>query len=894
MSQKVLSISHRMSLRKPQEDSLYALSKICDLLPLEKGADIAKCIEIIKAESGLKEFEEFEHTFPSFCFALATGVGKTRLMGACITYLFLTEGVKNFFVLAPNLTIYEKLKADFTPNTPKYVFQGISEFAINPPILVTGENYESGKGVSSGQISDIVESVYINVFNVSKINSEVRGGKAPRIKRLSEYVGQSYFDYLSGLDDLVLIMDESHRYRADAGMKAINELNPILGIELTATPQVERGARSIPFKNVAYSYSLAQAMKDGFVKEPAVATRKDFDPNNFDADSLERLKLEDGIRLHETAKAELEVYARQTSRKRVKPFMLIVAEDTAHADSLLQIIEDNSFFEGRYKGKALTVHSKQGSAEQDEMVAKLLQVEDPNNPTEIVIHVNKLAEGWDVTNLYTIVPLRAANSRTLVEQSIGRGLRLPYGKRTGVEAVDTLTIVSHDKFQEIVNDARRPDSIIRRGIVLGEDIPTEGMRAVTIEPVFMLQQESMTTPPVSATEAGTPPTATSPTSRTLDAQQVMVQRETLKVMKEFERLPSSSELLKPAIQEQIAAKVRENLAPRQGYLPDLDPHKDIPSMVKETAHAYCAYSIDIPRIVVVPVGDVSATFNDFDLEPPDFRPPPVEQEILVQSLEDEGRRYLKALSLTDHKKPEDYLVSGLMDYDDINYDDHSQLLYKLSRQMVDHLRSYLKDDEAVKNVLLFYNKNLIELIHSQMEHHYEENVAGFEGTVSKGFITLAECSYSIPNNEIPRDFKAPVSNPTEIRKMLFTGFKKCYFPTLKFDSDSERMLVMLFERESVVRKWLRPPDKVFQLDYRHGENYEPDFVVETEDARFLFEVKRRSDLEHPDVIAKRDAAVTWCKYATKATGLPWRYILVPHDAIGDSASFNGLVSRFGC
>jgi type III restriction enzyme len=47
--------------------------------------------------------------------------------------------------------------------------------------------------------------------------------------------------------------------------------------------------------------------------------------------------------------------------------------------------------------------------------------------------------------------LRAANSKTLVEQSIGRGLRLPYGKRTGNEAVDTLTIVSHDKFQEIVD-----------------------------------------------------------------------------------------------------------------------------------------------------------------------------------------------------------------------------------------------------------------------------------------------------------------------------------------------------------------------------------------------------------------------------------------------------------
>ena len=62
-----------------------------------------------------------------------------------------------------------------------------------------------------------------------------------------------------------------------------------------------------------------------------------------------------------------------------------------------------------------------------------------------------LKEGWEVTNLYTIVPLRAANSRTLVEQSIGRGLRLPYGKRVGIPAVDRLTIVSHDRFQEIID-----------------------------------------------------------------------------------------------------------------------------------------------------------------------------------------------------------------------------------------------------------------------------------------------------------------------------------------------------------------------------------------------------------------------------------------------------------
>lgn len=61
----------------------------------------------------------------------------------------------------------------------------------------------------------------------------------PRVRRMAEYLGQSYFDYLSGLKDLVLIMDEAHRYRANAGMAAINELHPVLGSSLQRPNQPE-------------------------------------------------------------------------------------------------------------------------------------------------------------------------------------------------------------------------------------------------------------------------------------------------------------------------------------------------------------------------------------------------------------------------------------------------------------------------------------------------------------------------------------------------------------------------------------------------------------------------------------------------------------------------------
>ncbi|TKB73290.1 MAG: type III restriction endonuclease subunit R [Nitrospira sp.] len=889
MNRHVNAIAGRLSLRPPQRQSLEILDRLTEIVPPKRGTDLAAALATIKSE--FPSVTDFEREFPSLCFALATGVGKTRLMGAFISYLHLAHGINHFFVLAPNLTIYNKLIADFTPNTPKYIFTGIAEFATEPPTIITGDNYESGVAARLMSLPGFGQEVHINIFNISKINSEVRGGKAPRIKRLSEYIGQSYFEYLAGLDDLVLLMDESHRYRASAGVRAINELKPVLGLELTATPFVESTQGPLPFKNVIYDYSLAKAMTDGFVKEPAVVTQKNFNPSQFNAAQLEQIKLEDGVRLHENTKVELETYARQTGQRVVKPFMLIIARETTHAGQLMQLIQSSQFFEGRYKDKVIQVDSSKTGAEEDEMIQRLLAVESPDEPTEIVIHVNMLKEGWDVTNLYTIVPLRAANARTLIEQSIGRGLRLPYGKRTGVNTVDRLNIVAHDRFQEIIDEANKPGSMIRlTQIILDPSTNLQKIRMVVAQSKIEEQLHGASL---------TGPLDGHPQTTPFFAGEVErgIAQVAYKVMQHYENLPASSHLLKPEVQAKIVEEVKQSVTPSQQGLPGMTPVPSIASIVAKTAQLVVQQSIDIPRILVVPKGEVSTGFHTFTLDCANIHYQPVERDLLIQHLRTHEQETLSfGGRMQPEQRLEDYLVRGLVDFDDISYDEHSDLLYDLAGQLVSHLRSYLSEEEA-RNVLIYHQKQLAAFVHAQMQAHQWEKAAGYDVVVSKGFTDLKPSAYTARDGEPLQDFRQTVEDRSRIAQMLFGGFQRGLYSVQKFDSDTERRLAIILDRDS--QKWFRPAAGQFQISYKLGvsqHDYQPDFVAETADCIYMLEPKAKNEMTTPEVLAKKEAAVTWCTRATTHAlsndGKPWKYVLIPHDMVEQNMTLGGLVSQF--
>ncbi|WP_369148753.1 DEAD/DEAH box helicase family protein [Burkholderia pseudomallei] len=892
------AVTGRLSLRPPQAESLTKLARALDAAPelLSNEQDVSAILSTLKAE--FSTLEDFEREFPSLCFALATGVGKTRLMGAFIAYLHLAHGINNFFVLAPNLTIYNKLITDFTRNTPKYVFKGIAEFAQQSPLIITGDNYDQTGAAVNDHPMGFAHDVRINIFNISKINSEVRGGKEPRIKRMREVLGDSYFNHLASLPDLVLLMDESHRYRASAGVRAINELKPLFGLEVTATPFVESSRGPVPFKNVVMDYPLARAMEDGFVKEPAVVTQRNFDAKAHAPEEIEKIKLEDGVRLHETTKVELLTYARENGVKPVKPFILVIARDTTHAGQLLALLESNAFYEGRYQGKVIQVDSSRTGAEEEEMITRLLAVESVDEPTEIVIHVNMLKEGWDVTNLYTIVPLRAANARTLIEQSIGRGLRLPYGKRTGVASVDRLNIVAHDKFQEIIDEANRSDSPIRlKQVIL--DAPSADDKKVSVQVESgAAARLGLTDAPIVVTSAsgaanGSAADAAPTPVFTTEAEK-QAARVVMDVIGKYEvkrdLVPTSSALLNPEVQKEILAEVSERLKPMQGDLlagvDESAPALDLSAVVAKTTEIVVQQTIDIPRIAVVPTGEVTTGFHPFTLDVSQLHLQPGEREIVIHNLHTNKQDSLAAEVGLKEQRPEDYIVHALVDFDDIDYFTHADLLYDLAGQMVQHLRSYLSEDELI-NVLDRDRRPIARDIHAQMMAHFWEEATEYEVQVSRGFTELKPCNYTATAGQTAHHFRETVTETSRIKQMLFGGFARCLYPLQKFDSDTERRFAIILERDTA--KWFKPAKGQFQIYYKLGTEqpeYIPDFVAETDAIIFMVETKARTDVNTQEVQAKAAAAARWCKHASDHAATvgtkPWKYLLVPHDEINES------------
>ena len=897
-------ISRILSLRPPQQESLEIFARLVNLLSLEKNPNLTD--ELSKVRELCPTLTSFEREFPSFCFSLATGIGKTRLMGACIAYLHYAKDIKNFFVMAPNLTIYDKLKSDLgSPENPKYVFRGLDKFST-PPRIIDGDNYNNFRSSSFIGANEII----INVFNISKLNSDSKGdNNAPaRIKRLNEILGESYFGYLQSLPDLCIFMDESHHYHADKSFEVINELQPIIGVELTATPQIQKGSRKILFENVVYEYSLASALKDEkYVKVPVVFTRKDFRPEEFTPEQLDREKLIDGIKLHEETKNRLEIYSRETEKPLVRPFILVVAKDTAHSRKLLDYIKSKEFFGGRYAEKVIEVNSSLRGAEKDSNIERLLSLESPDNEIEIVIHVNMLKEGWDVTNLYTIIPLRASASETLTEQTIGRGLRLPYGERTGIEEIDRLSIVSHDRYEAIVNLANDPDSLVRkiRYIEPTDSTDTDDKEKEVVElPTtydFLTNSESFQKRLALDIQKENEKSSVTPRpqEQNLEIAKFVAAKAATSVV-ELNRTVKSFDAIKESeIQEVLVTSVVNDTINKFSEINlTRDELKNTVQKAIETCVQHLTENIiPIPRAVIQASPEIKQGFYDFHLELGGIYWHASGDELIGTELKENGKTVTYNSDIASRVKvdtTENEIIRHIIIKDNVDYFACSDLLYSLVNDAKEFFKGYLSE-EAADKVMRDRQSTLAEEIYRQMNKHFYREEISFTASEMRPFSRIEPCfGGKIKTDEI-YDLRANIQ-PSEVPRKIFQGFNKACHTLYKFDSNTERIFAVVLEQDNDVLKWLRPSVKQFDIYYTLDGNarYEPDFIVETDNKIYMVETKMKKDLHDIDVQSKAIAGQTYCESATKWNlehgGKAWEYVLLSHDEIRLNSSFNHLIN----
>lgn len=853
-------ISQYMSLREPQREALQVLHDISATIdyktaPLDAVAAIAT--EKSKAAKPVK----FDTQFPSFCFALATGVGKTRLMGACIYYLWKSKAYRNFFILSPNITIYDKLRAELNAAHPKYMFVGLADMPL--PQVYDGENYVR---FNPGQML-FGNPPNIFIFNISKIFA-ARTDIEFKFHKFSEYLGASFSAMLQEMPDLVVLMDESHRYRGAASLAAINNLKPALGLEFTATPSYKQ--------NVAYSFDLAHSM-GRFVKTPTVVTRTNM--TTSDQQEIEKLKLLDGMTLHETKKCRLLEYCQANKLPVVKPFVLISTKDTTHASQVRAYVESDDFCEGRYKGKVIEIHSGKSGAESDENVQKLLSVESPTSTVEVVIHVNMLKEGWDVKNLYTIIPLRASISEILTEQTIGRGLRLPFGEITGDPELDALEIVSHDQYAALIQAAKNSP------IFRFKELSTEDLRPVKTVPVSHKFVDLGDVLDKLQEEKSLLYTSELTNERRLNqiVDHIVAEEHAKYQVRQMaaEQQPLEQPSAEGAPLELFPAQ------PTEPPMPAFDPVARAEEL-KTTLKSYAEANIDVPRIITDTYPerdfqpfDVKVTVGPFEL---------VDQRLLAHDLATGKEHTGDKLDVMEIEHPKPFLAGRLIDeVEEIDAANDKEAVLAIVDAYLTKMN--IPADKLGKIVHL-YRDVIVRDLKSQVEAHIQHQTK-VEVHVRSGFIKFRPYNKTVlvANGIVPY---STTVQPSDIRKYLFEGFKKSFYPQVPFDSTPEKDFAALLERDPAVLKWIRPAEGDVPIGYR-GRNYTPDFIVETKDTKYLVEIKARRDLApaiDDTVHDKALAGIRWCEAASSIKGgKPWQYKLIPEDAVSANADFKFVMAQ---
>lgn len=432
---------------------------------------------------------EDEDAWARYAFKIATGAGKTKCMSLAIVWSYFhalresdSEMARHFVVIAPNLTVYERLKEDF----------GSGRIFDTDPLIppewrgdwnmsVVLQDEASGAATGGVLYLTNIHRLYDASKRKRKGSEETYDFMGPAVSRAAALdTGAELRDRITAHKRVMVLNDEAHHVW-DAGSawnEAVQFLHETIRsrggqglmsqLDFSATPKDNKGQL---FKHVVCDTPLGEAVDGGIVKTPIIGKADQSlseEPSDDAAFRYDRhLRL--GYERWKKSRAEWEKSGK-------KALLFVMCEDTEAADQITQRLNTDDAFK-ELKGKTINLHTnlkgkikkvgrganarfefseseKDISDEDLEALRELSRNLDHNSsPYHCIVSVLMLREGWDVRNVTTIVPLRAYTSKAAIlpEQTLGRGLRrmTPPGSQG---ANETVTVVEHPAFASLYQD----------------------------------------------------------------------------------------------------------------------------------------------------------------------------------------------------------------------------------------------------------------------------------------------------------------------------------------------------------------------------------------------------------------------------------------------------------
>jgi type III restriction enzyme len=453
-----------------------------------------------RSDLQLLQYDEFAR----YCLKMATGSGKTKVISLAIAWQYLNavaesrhDFARTFLVLAPNVIVYERLRADFG---------GGRIFKADPVIPPEFSLYWDLDVYLRGEAERTSSSGALYLTNVQQLHAReaeddepdpmtlVLGPKPPT--KSEETVG--FADRIAARGGMCLVVNDEAHHTHDEKLKwneiirAVHDRlegagGGIAQLDVTATPRYGKGGEL--FTWTVFDYPLKQAIIDGIVKRPMKGITVGIKDARSDVASVKyRAYLAAGVERWREYRTQLATLGK-------KPVLFVMMNVTEDADDVADFLR-TKYPEDFGDKKLLVIHTNRSGdiskADEEDARRVAREVDLETSPVNAIVSVLMLREGWDVQNVTVIVGLRPYSSKAniLPEQTLGRGLRLMFrGEGTGyTERVD---VIGTAKFMELVDQLEKDEDLKLEQFELGKDHLV--IRTIAPDPAKIAQDIDMPT-----------------------------------------------------------------------------------------------------------------------------------------------------------------------------------------------------------------------------------------------------------------------------------------------------------------------------------------------------------------------------------------------------------------